>query len=73
LQADQNTCAWEGANNDSFYRTIFQKQIHADLIRRRIPFITLRGKLEERMQTVIRVLKNFDKYSSLSDNLISTR
>lgn len=54
-------------------RTIFQKQIHADLIRRRIPFITLRGGLEERMQTVIRVLKNFDKYSSLSDNLISTR
>jgi NadR type nicotinamide-nucleotide adenylyltransferase len=54
-------------------RTIFQKQIHADLIRRRIPFFTLRGTLEERMRIVMRILKRFDKYSSLADNLISTR
>ncbi|UTF51799.1 AAA family ATPase [Desulfomicrobium sp. ZS1] len=54
-------------------RTIFQKQIRADLIRRRIPFFTLRGTLEERMRIVMQILKHFDKYSSLADNLISTR
>lgn len=53
-------------------RMIFQKQTRADLIRRRIPFITLRGSLEERMKTVIRVLKRFDKYSSIADTLIAT-
>jgi NadR type nicotinamide-nucleotide adenylyltransferase len=45
-------------------RRVFQKQTRADLIRRRIPFITLRGPLEDRMKTVNRVLAHFDKYSS---------
>jgi NadR type nicotinamide-nucleotide adenylyltransferase len=52
-------------------RRVFQKQTRADLIRRRIPFIPLRGPLEDRMKTVNQVLARFDKYSSIADNLLS--
>ena len=46
------------------HQLIFQKQIIADLKERRIPYITLSGILEERMQKVGRVLENFQKYSN---------
>lgn len=45
-------------------RHIFQKQIIADLLTRKIPFIPLRGSLEERMQQVKVVLGRYEKYSN---------
>jgi hypothetical protein len=50
-------------------RPVFQARIEADLLDRRIPFITLTGSLEDRMQNVSKVLDRFDKYRSLGDNL----
>lgn len=50
-------------------REVFQKRIRGDLLNRRIPFITLTGSLEDRMQHVAKVLNNFDKHRSLGDNL----
>lgn len=43
-------------------RHIFHKQIIADLKERRIPYITLRGNLEERMHKVSEVLAKFEPY-----------
>jgi HTH-type transcriptional repressor of NAD biosynthesis genes len=43
-------------------RHVFQKQIIADLRERRIPYIVLRGSLEERMATVDHILAGFKKY-----------
>ncbi|MNO39239.1 Trifunctional NAD biosynthesis/regulator protein NadR [compost metagenome] len=43
-------------------RHIFHKQIIADLKERRIPYITLRGNLEERMHKVSKVLAKFEPY-----------
>ncbi|MGZ7442843.1 AAA family ATPase [Paenibacillus sp. TH7-28] len=45
-------------------RHVFHKQIIADLQERRIPFITLRGSLEERMRKVDEVLAGFKPYSN---------
>lgn len=43
-------------------RHVFHKQIIADLKERRIPYITLRGSLEERMRKVDEVLAKFRPY-----------
>lgn len=48
-------------------RNIFQKQIIADLKERKLPYVELRGNLDERIATVERVLTGFRKY----DNPIS--
>jgi HTH-type transcriptional regulator, transcriptional repressor of NAD biosynthesis genes len=48
-------------------RAVFQKRIIADLKERRIPYIELRGSLQERIATVDRVLKRFHKYDSLGE------
>lgn len=45
-------------------RKIFHKQIIADLKQRKIPYIVLRGTLEQRMQTVRSVLSSFEKYAN---------
>ena len=45
-------------------RAVFQKQIVADLNERKIPYITLKGNLEERMAKVENVLVSFTKYSN---------
>jgi HTH-type transcriptional repressor of NAD biosynthesis genes len=45
-------------------RHVFQKQIIADLRKRRIPYILLRGTLEERMAIVAYVLAGFRKYGN---------
>ena len=45
-------------------RTIFHKQIIADLNKRRIPYIVLKGGLEERIKKVEAVLASFKKYSN---------
>lgn len=52
------------------HRTTFQKRIRADLLQRGIPFITLTGSIEKRMETVNRVLKRFKKWTSLADRLV---
>ena len=43
-------------------REIFHKQIVADLKARRIPYIPLKGSLEERMTAVDEVLRRFEPY-----------
>ncbi|WP_152052916.1 AAA family ATPase [Tautonia marina] len=50
-------------------RTIFQKQTRADLLSRHIPFLTLSGTLDARIEKVSRILEGFDKYASLGDLL----
>jgi HTH-type transcriptional regulator, transcriptional repressor of NAD biosynthesis genes len=45
-------------------RTEFQAMIVADLFERGIPFVTVRGALEERLQQVAAVLQGFSKYGS---------
>jgi len=59
---------WDRSGNAN--RQVFQSQISADLINRRIPFITLTGNLHSRTQRVSQVLNNFDKFSSIGDTLI---
>lgn len=50
-------------------RHVFHKQILADLKERRIPFITLRGTLEERMRKVDAVLAKFEPYCNFFGEL----
>lgn len=50
-------------------RAVFQKQIRADLLRRRTPFISLRGSLEERLSVVAKVMSGFDRFAPLGDVL----
>ena len=45
-------------------RKIFHKQIMADLKMRRIPYIVLRGSVEQRAEKVESVLKRFKKFSN---------
>lgn len=45
-------------------RQVFQKQIIADLHERRIPYITLRGTLPDRMDQVALVLAEFEKFGN---------
>lgn len=45
-------------------RHIFQKQIIADLKERKLPYVELRGNLEERIAVVERVLRGFKKYDN---------
>lgn len=45
-------------------RSVFHKQIIADLKERRIPYITLRGSLEERIRKVDEVLSRFQPFSN---------
>jgi len=54
-------------------RAIFQKQIRADLLRRKIPFISLSGSLNERVAIVKGVLDDFDKFQSLGNNMLKRR
>lgn len=47
-------------------RSVFQQQIIADLLDRRIPFIPLAGSLDERIKKVDQVLTLFQKYQPYS-------
>lgn len=44
-------------------RQVFQQQIKADLLNRRIPFIMLMGTLDTRMQNIADVLRSFDRFA----------
>lgn len=50
-------------------RHIFQSQIKSELITRGIPFIELKGTLQERIKRIKNVLDSFEKYSSLGQNI----
>ncbi len=50
-------------------RRIFQQKIKSDLLQRNIPFITLTGSLDARINTVKKVLDKFSKWSSLGDEI----
>lgn len=50
-------------------RQIFQKQILADLRMRKIPFVLLRGTLNERVAAVKRVLAHHTKYANLAETI----
>lgn len=50
-------------------RVQMQKMIRADLLQRRIAYITLTGCLDARIQTVRTVLDQYDRYRSLADHL----
>lgn len=52
-------------------RTSFQSQIKYELISRKIPFIELKGTLEERIKTVEEVLKSYEKYTSIGNSIIN--
>jgi NadR type nicotinamide-nucleotide adenylyltransferase len=54
-------------------RAVLQKQTRADLLRRNIPFIALNGSLNARIQAVDGILKDFEKFDSVSNNLIWRR
>ena len=48
-------------------RQVFQKQVVADLLVRRLPFFVLRGSVDDRVEMVGRVLARFQKYMNLTD------
>ena len=50
-------------------RALMQKWIRADLIERRIPFLTLTGSIDERIALVRRILRDFDRFGSLGNQL----
>ncbi|MDR1204225.1 MAG: ATP-binding protein [Peptococcaceae bacterium] len=50
-------------------RRRFQRQTEADLLRRRIPYVSLAGSLDERVRRIKRVLAAFDKWRSMGNLL----
>jgi len=59
---------WDRSGDVS--RKTFQKQIIADLLARKIPFIVLSGGVETRVAKVKKVLGKFQKYQSLAEFFI---
>ena len=53
-------------------RHIFQRKIVSDLLQRKIPFITLKGSLDERINTVKMILRLFNKWTSISDSILKS-
>ena len=51
-------------------RRVFQKQIIADLLIRKIPFITLSGDISSRIATVRKILDRFQKHKSIMDQFV---
>lgn len=49
------------------HRRVFQKQVVADLILRKVPFFLLRGGLEERVGRAKSILDRYHKYANLPD------
>lgn len=51
-------------------RNVMQKQIIADLHCRKIPYILLKGSIEDRKETVKSVLKSYKKYTNFWGNFL---
>jgi NadR type nicotinamide-nucleotide adenylyltransferase len=49
------------------HRGLFQRKVTADLLQRQIPFIRLRGTVEQRVARVKEVLQRFHKYRGLGE------
>lgn len=60
---------WDRSGDMS--RHIFQQKIKSDLLKRNIPFITLTGTINERINTVKKVLKMYSKWTSLGNMVIT--
>jgi HTH-type transcriptional repressor of NAD biosynthesis genes len=58
--------SWDRSGDGN--RQVFQKQIVADLLVRKIPFFTLSGSLEQRVHQVSAVLRNHHKYQNLAES-----
>ncbi len=54
------------------HRHIFQRKIESDLLQRKVPYITLKGNLEERISTVEKILGNFKKWNSVGNLWINS-
>jgi HTH-type transcriptional repressor of NAD biosynthesis genes len=54
-------------------RELFQLLIRDELTRRKIPFLTVRGSIEERMSRVNEVLGGYRKFTSLAEHLAPRR
>lgn len=52
-------------------RLIFQRQIKSDLLQRGIPFISLSGPLDERINKVDYILRSYKKWSGIGDSFIN--
>lgn len=52
------------------HRAVFQRQIRADLLGRRIPFVSLRGDLKTRVKRVKQIVQDFDRFTPLPDHLL---
>ncbi|HLN65360.1 MAG TPA: AAA family ATPase [Symbiobacteriaceae bacterium] len=59
--------AWDRSGD--MQRRTFQKQIMADLLMRKVPFIPLSGTLEERVARVKAVLARYRKFENLGGRL----
>lgn len=59
---------WDRSGDVERHR--FQRRIESDLLRRKIPYISLKGALNDRVKHVRQVLSKFDKWQSIG-NLIS--
>lgn len=51
-------------------RSLMQKMIRADLVRRKIPFMDLKGTIDQRVRTVSETLRHFDKFDSIANQLL---
>lgn len=51
-------------------RNIFHKQIIADLQERKIPYIVIRGSLEERINHVTKLLESYQRYNNFFGTLL---
>lgn len=51
-------------------RRIMQRRTRSDLIARRIPFVELRGSLDERLGILKGLLHDFDRFRPLGDHLV---
>lgn len=49
------------------HRHIFQRKIESDLLQRKIPYITLKGTIDERISRVEKVLASFKKWNSIGN------
>ena len=60
---------WE--RSGAVYRERFHRQTLADLLARRIPFITVEGSVENRLARLVPILDRFDRFRSLGDQLLA--
>jgi nicotinamide riboside kinase len=56
---------WDRSGDVS--RKVFQKQIVADLLVRKCPFVVLRGSPEARLRHAKRILDRYRKYTNILD------